>query len=326
MSFLPKLRTLAALALALAAVMPARADGPLQVVATTGMIADIAARIGGSCAEVRALMGPGTDPHLYRATPSDVRALSGADLILYNGFALEGQLGSVLGRLSDSRPVIAVAEQSVPARALLDDPDEGGTDPHVWMDARLWAGTAPVLAQAMGALRPACAEAFSARAAGLEAELAALDGWIRASLAGVPETARVLVTAHDAFGYYGAAYGLEVAAIQGISTEAEASIADIRETADLVVERGIRTVFVESTVNPRTISALAAAVADRGGDVTIGAELFADAMGPEGTPEGSYIGMMRANTRAIVDGLGGSPAPWPAELGGWAAAWGLAAP
>ena len=315
-----------AMVLASATALPGAADTPLRVVATTGMIADIAATLGAECAEVATLIRPGTDPHLYRATPSDVRALSAAELILYNGLGLEGQLGSVLARLSQSRPVIAVAERAVPRDSLLDDPEEGGPDPHVWMDARLWAGTAPVLAEAMGQLRPACAEAMAERATRLEAELAVLDGWIRASLSSVPETARVLVTAHDAFGYFGAAYGLEVAAIQGISTEAEASIADIRDTAALVVERGVGAVFVETTVNPRTITALVAAVADRGAEVKIGAELFADAMGPEGTPEGTYVGMMRANTRAITDGLGGSPAPWPAELRDWAIAWGLAAP
>jgi manganese/zinc/iron transport system substrate-binding protein len=229
----------------------------------------------------------------------------------------------VLARFSQRTPTVAVAEAGVPAEALIATTEAGGVDPHVWMDARLWAGTAPVVAEAIAGLRPDCAEAVAARAADYGAALEALHGWVAASVATIPEGQRVLVTAHDAFAYFARAYGLEVVAVQGISTEAEPSIADIRATADAVIEAGVPAVFVETTINPRTIEALVEAAASKGHAVAVGGTLYSDAMGEAGTAEGTYIGMLHANTLAITRGLGGTPPPLPAALAAWAAEWGL---
>lgn len=306
---------------------PAVAQGPLNIVATIGMIGDLAGQVAGGCAQVTTLIGDGSDPHLYQARPSDLRALQAADLILFAGLGLEGQLAAVLDRLGTSgRQVLAVSPAAAPPETLIPADEAGGTeavDPHLWMDAALWSGILPAIARAVGDLRPDCADDAAAAAAALAGELAALHGWIADSVATIPAAQRQLVTAHDAFAYYARAYGLVETAIQGLSTEAEASIADIVAVAELVIDSAVPAVFVESTINPRTIQALVAEVAARGGTVEIGGALYADAMGSAGTPEGSYIGMLRHNTLTLVTALGGAPAPWPEALEGWAAAWNI---
>lgn len=292
------------------------AQTPLAVVATTGMVADVAQNVAGPCAVVNALMGPGTDPHTYRASAQDTRTLGNADLILYSGYGLEGELGDVLARLGQGRPTVAVAERAV-ADPLPTD-DAYGVDPHVWMDVSLWSEVADVVAQT---LAEAGCEDASALAEAYKAELAALHGWVQASLNTVPEAQRVLVTAHDAFGYYSRAYGLEVAGIQGISTASEAAIGDIRATVRTVTERRVPAIFVESSVNPRTVEAVRQAAADAGQPVEIGGELFSDAMGDPGTPEGTYIGMIVHNTATITRALGGTVPPLPEALSSWAETW-----
>jgi manganese/zinc/iron transport system substrate-binding protein len=287
------------------------------------MLADVAANVAGDCVAVEMMMGPGTDPHLYKPSAGDVTLLFGADAILYAGNNLEGQLGEVLAKLSARKPTMAVAEAAVSADRLLAFAGAHYPDPHVWMDVSLWALTPPVVAGVFGALVPDCAEAMNARAAAYAAKLAALDGWVRESVATIPERQRILVTAHDAFAYYGRAYGIEVKGIQGISTESEAGIADIRATVDLVVERNVPAVFIESTINPRTIQAVVDAAAGQGHNVALGPQLYSDAMGENGTAAGTYIGMLHANTVAIVTALGGEVAPLPAELADWARQWNL---
>jgi manganese/zinc/iron transport system substrate-binding protein len=316
------------------------AQAPLRVVATTAMVADTVAQVGGPCVEVVALMGPGIDPHLYRASAGDVDRLGRAELIVYNGLRLEGQLGAVLDRLGQRIPTLALAERigeraaaSAAAAAeatatdapLLEGIDDfaGESDPHVWLDAALWSVGATVAAEAIAGLRPACAEEVLARADAYAAELGALHEWAAASLATIPAEHRTLVTSHDAFRYFGRAYGLEVHGIEGISTESEASIADIRATTDLVVATGVPALFVESTISPRTIEAVRAAVRDRGQEVDVGGTLYGDAMGDAGTPEGTYVGMLRHNVVTIVTALGGEVAPWPMELDAWADGWDL---
>lgn len=320
--------SVAVVAVALAATHGVARDEPLAVVATTGMVADVVREVGGECVAVSQLMGPGIDPHLYRASASDVARLERAELIVYNGFNLEGQLGAVLSRIGARTETLALAE-AIAARAgeevLLEGEDEfeGQADPHLWGDAALWAVGAEIVAERLSTMRPACATDITARAEAYRASLEALHAWAAESLASVPEGQRTLITSHDAFEYFGAAYGLEVAGIEGISTESEASIADIRETADLVIESGVRAIFVETTISPRTIEAVQAAVRDRGGDVVIGGVLYGDAMGDLGSAEGTYVGMLRANVATIVAALGGTIAPWPDALAGWAEAWEL---
>ncbi|PKP85849.1 MAG: manganese transporter [Alphaproteobacteria bacterium HGW-Alphaproteobacteria-2] len=288
---------LVAAGLALAA-PAARAEAPLRVLATTGMIADVTAELGGECLAAEALIGPGLDPHLYEATPSDIARLQQAELILHTGFGLEGQMGKLFERLAAQRAVLAVGPAAMPPEALIPVDDLEGVDPHLWMDPGLWARIAPVIAAEAARRRPDCA-------------------------AVLPEASRVLVTAHDAFAYYGRAYGLKLEAVQGLSTKSEASIADIRAVADALVAARVPAVFVESTINPRTVAAVLEAAAAAGHTARVGGTLYSDAMGEPGTPEGSYIGMIRANTLAIVTALGGTPPAWPVALAPWAARWGL---
>lgn len=319
MALIRNLRTLAAAAVLAAA--PAAAGAEVKVLATVGMLSDVAENVAGECASVETMMGPGTDPHLYQASAGDVRALFAADVILYVGHNLEGQLGEVLGKVGERKPVQAVAEAAIPADELILPEEAAYADPHVWMDAALWARTAGVIADTLGEVVPDCAGAMQARAEAYAIELVALDEWVRLSMASVPEGQRILVTAHDAFAYYGRAYGIEVAGIQGVSTESEAGIADIRETVDLVVSRDVPAVFVESTISPRTVKAVIEAAADRGHEVKLGSELYSDAMGEEGTAAGTYIGMIYANTISIVTALRGQPPVLPSELADWAGRW-----
>jgi manganese/zinc/iron transport system substrate-binding protein len=292
-----------------------------RAVATIAMIGDVAANVAGECVAVETLMGAGVDPHLYQASAGDVRTLQQAAAIIYSGYALEGQLGDVLAALAERKPTVAVAPASIEPADLITVQDVYGIDPHLWMDASLWSRIAPTIAATFADVAPDCAAEMQARAETYAGQLMALHDWIEASVASIPERQRVLVTAHDAFAYYGRAYDIEVQGIQGISTESEAGIGDIRSVIDLVVELGVPAVFVESTINPRTIQAVIDGAADRGHEVVIGGELYSDAMGAPGTAEGTYIGMMHANTMKIVTALGGEPAPWPAALQGWAEQW-----
>lgn len=319
------LRLLGAAVAVLVAGGPVAAEDAIVVVATTGMIADVAAEVAGPCAEVEALIGPGLDPHLYQASASDVARLGRADAILFSGLGLEGQLGAVLDRLGRTRPTLAVAEAAVPEDRLIPVQAVGGVDPHVWMDPALWGGIAPVIAGFLGDIVPQCADDMSARAQAYREQTEALAEWVAEAIATIPEESRTLVTAHDAFGYYARAYGLEEVGIQGISTDAEASVADIRATAALVVEAAVPAIFVETTINPRTVEAVIEAARVRGHDVALGGNLYSDAMGEEGTPGGTYLGMIYENTRTIVTALGGELPPLPVALSGWASEWELPA-
>jgi manganese/zinc/iron transport system substrate-binding protein len=316
------LASLTAMSLALAA--PVAADeGPLPVLATVGMLADVAAEVGGDCVAVETLIAPDVDPHEYSARPSDIRRLEAAELILYVDFALEEQLATALERFSERVPTLGVVAASFERADLLADPGAPeAIDPHVWMDARKWSRIAPPIAGAIGEARPDCADEAEANAERYMERLDALHGWVAEAVATIPEGRRLLVTAHDAFEYFAAAYGMEASeAIEGISTTTEASIADIREVADFVVEREVPAVFVETTVNPRTIEALVQEVRARGHAVEIGGALYSDGMGAAGTAEGTYIGMIRANTETIVGALGGELPDWPEALADWAEEW-----
>ncbi len=280
-------------------------SGPVPgVVTTTGMIADAARRIGGG--QVRALMGPGLDPHSYRQTRSDIAALADADLVLWHGLHLEAQMMDFLDMLASRTNVVAVAER-LPKDRLLADPDYPGRfDPHVWMDPALWADVTKVIQTALSDVFPQAAETHAAQAEALRRDMAALDEYAQTVLATVPEDARVLVTAHDAFGYFGRRYAFGVLGIQGISTQSEAGLARVGELVDVLVSRNLGAVFVESSVSDRSIRALIEGAAARGREVRISGELFSDAMGPEGTYEGTYIGMIDHNVTTIARALGGT--------------------
>ena len=297
---------IAGLAMAVAAPGLAQAQSArLSVVATTGMIADTARRIGGDRVEVRALMGPGVDPHAYRQTRTDIAALARADLVLWHGLYLEAQMEEVMLDLGRRRKVVAVAEAVPVPRRRAHDEYQGRFDPHVWMDPVLWQFVVDATTAAMGDVRPAARAAFETEAARYRDELQALAAYSTRVLATVPSGRRVLVTAHDAFAYFGAAYGFEVMGIQGISTESEAGLARIRSLVDLVVERRIGAIFVESSVAERNVRAIVEGAAARGHTVIIAGELYSDAMGPDGTYEGTYIGMIDHNVTTIARALGG---------------------
>jgi manganese/zinc/iron transport system substrate-binding protein len=310
--FVRALGSAVAVALGLSACAP-RADTPrsgkLRVVATTGMIGDLAARVGGEHVEAVALMGPGVDPHLYKASESDVRRLAEADLILYNGLHLEGKMADVLVKMARTRPVVAVSE-TIPEELLREPPEFAGQyDPHVWFDVSLWARAVEPIAAELAAIDPPHADEYRARAAASRDELLALDAWVAERIASLPEARRVLVTAHDAFGYFGRRYGMRVVGLQGISTLAEAGVQDVDRVVDTVVAARVPALFVESSVPRRAIEAVVAACADRGFPVRIGGELFSDAMGAPGTPEGDYPGMVRHNVETIVGALAAAVAP-----------------
>lgn len=276
----------------------------INVLATVGMIADVAQNIGGDCVHVRALMGPGVDPHLYAATERDVEYLFDADIIFYGGLHLEARMIDVFEQVHTglNKPVVAVSEHIPEDRRLL----EVGTqvsDPHVWMDVSLWMYAAEAIRDALTEHYPEHAAYFTANADAYLAQMRDLDLYIRDQIARIPDEQRVLVTAHDAFQYYSRAYGIEVFAPQGISTQAEAGVQNIRETVQLLVDRQIPAIFVETSVSPRVIEAIIAGAQAQGHNVVIGGSLFSDAMGDAGTPEGTYLGMIRANTDTIVSSL-----------------------
>lgn len=274
----------------------------VKIVATTGMIGDAAVNVGGDRVEVETLMGSGTDPHLYKATENDVVAIGEADIVLFNGLHLEAAMGEVLERTTTT---ITVPVGSNIPEELLDRPAafEGQYDPHVWFDVEMWSHAVAAVRDALIDLDPDHASTYEDNADEYLADLDDLDTYIGEQAARVPPDKRVLVTAHDAFNYFGSAYGFEVRGLQGISTASEAGTADVSDLAAFIAERRIPAIFIESSVPVRTIEAVQAAVRSRGFDVVIGGELFSDAMGDEGTEEGTYLGMVTHNVDVIVSAL-----------------------
>ncbi|HYE57552.1 MAG TPA: zinc ABC transporter substrate-binding protein, partial [Rhodothermales bacterium] len=257
------------------AVRPVREHGgPLRVVATTSLIGDLARQIGGPSVAVEALMGPGVDPHVYKASEGDVLRMADADLVLYHGLHLEGRMADLFERMNDLGWRTAAVTRTIPVDTLHHAPSmPGAHDPHVWFDVRLWQRCAQTVEDAFVALDPSQANAYRARGTAYRARLDTLDAWVRAEIARIPPPRRVLITAHDAFGYFGAAYGVRVVGLQGLSTATEAGTADVQRLANLLVTTGVPAVFVESSVSPRTIEAVVAAVRARGGQVRIGGSL-----------------------------------------------------
>jgi len=277
--------------------------GPIEIVATTGMIGDIAKNLGGERVKVKTLMGAGVDPHLYKPTPADVRALQDADLVFYNGLHLEGKMSDVLERVGEKKTVVAVAGNIPEAQLLLADAATKTHDPHVWFDVSKWMIATETAKRALIKFDSKGTKTYTDNATKYMAELRDLDNKTRREIATIPKAGRVLVTAHDAFRYFGRAYRIEVEGLQGISTATEVSVRDVSRIVDLLVKRRIKAVFVESSVPKRTVEAVVQGCRARGHEVKIGGQLFSDAMGPEGTPEGTYIGMVSANVKTIVGAL-----------------------
>ena len=282
----------------------AAADGAgPQVLATTTVVADLVRQVAGDRVAVDCLMGPGIDPHGYKATPRDADRLARADLIVASGLHLEGKLGALLEKLGTRTRVVAVAE-ALPRDRLL-EVAPGLHDPHVWFDAKLWGLCAPVVAEALCAVDPSNAEDYRARARDHAASLERLDAELRARVATIPAERRVLVTAHDAFRYFGRAYGIEVVGVQGTSTESEAGLADINRLVDLIVARKLPAVFVETSVSDRNVQALQEGARARGQPVELGGRLYSDSLGEPGSGADTLEAVLRANVETIVTGLGG---------------------
>ena len=280
-------------------------DNKIQVVTTIGMITDIVKNVGGDHVEVIGLMGPGVDPHLYKPTARDIKRLSSANIIFYNGLHLEAKMADILADMSGDTKTFAVSE-SISKESLLSLPDVNGQyDPHLWFDVSLWMQVVQSVRDTLVDYRPDVKTEIDKNTEDYLAELAELHQYVKTQAEHIPADQRVLVTAHDAFNYFGNAYGFEVHGLQGISTVDEASIADVQELAAFIVERRVPAVFVESSVSVRNLEAVKAAVKAKGFEVQIGGELFSDAMGSLGTPEGTYIGMVRHNIDTIVKGLTG---------------------
>ncbi len=280
----------------------------LKVLCTTSIIADCARRIGGEHCEVTSLMGPGVDPHLYKAKESDLTALASADLVLYNGLHLEAKLADVLEQLGERRPCVAICD-AIPEDRLLSWQGGGGShDPHVWFDISLWQYCVKSLYEAIARADPAHSADYAANFETFNAEMTALDAQLRQDGVAIPQNQRVIITSHDAFRYFGRAYGFEVRGLQGISTQSEAGTGDVQELISFVVERRIPALFVESSVPRRSIEAVQEGCKARGWQVSIGGELLSDALGSPGTPGESYTGMLRYNMDTVIHALG-QPAP-----------------
>jgi manganese/zinc/iron transport system substrate-binding protein len=286
---------------------------PYQAVATVGMVGDIVENVAGEKVSVSAIMGPGVDPHLYTATRDDVAEMMGADVIFYAGLLLEGRMIDTLVAVGRSKPVYAVTEL-IDEKYLLEPPGFGGHhDPHVWMDVSAWSRAVEAVAYSLAEFDPPNAAFYQRNADAYQKKLATLHEYGRARIGTIPAqepgdkpgNKPIMITSHDAFNYFGRAYGLNVLGVQGISTESEAGLKQINDLIDLIVKNNVPAVFVESSISPQNVLALVEGARARGHDVEIGGELYSDAMGPQGTYEGTYIGMLDHNITTATRALGG---------------------
>ncbi len=275
----------------------------IKVVATTGMIGDAVSNVGGDRVSVTTLMGPGIDPHLYKASEGDVRVMSNADIIFYNGIHLEGKVTEVLENMHGMGIATHAVAESVPEEKLVET--EGAADPHVWFDIGLWKYVIKSIEESLSQLDPGHSDTYKSQSESYLKELDELQTYVIEKAQSIPENNRVLITAHDAFAYFGNAYGFEVHGLQGVSTATEAGTADVQNLAKFIAERKIPAIFVESSIPVRTLEAVQAAVESRNFQVNIGGELFSDAMGDPGTPEGKYLGMFLHNIDTITNALSG---------------------
>lgn len=277
---------------------------PLKVVATVGMVADLLENVGGEWVEVQSLMGPGVDPHLYKASAGDISKMDNADMVFYVGLELEGKMEEILEGFGDRGKGVAVSD-SVSKDKLLASSGamSGAYDPHIWFDTDLWSQTIDTVEKTLSEMDPAHAEIYKVNAENYRKELLDLDSWTAEQILLIPETQRLMITAHDAFNYFGKAYGVDVRGVQGISTASDYGLKDLEELINLIVEKKIKAIFVETSVSGKSIEALQEGVKAKGHTVVIGGTLFSDAMGDPGTAEGNYIGMVKSNVTTIVNAL-----------------------
>lgn len=275
----------------------------IKVVTTTNIIADLVLEIGGDKVFLQSLMGPGVDPHLYKASEGDVSRLFNADIVFYNGLHLEGKLADVFEKMKSRKQMVGLGDL-LPKDQLISSENFGGNyDPHVWFQVASYKEFAATVAKELTNLDPENADFFAENNKRYQKELDELENDLRAIIQDLPEDKRILVTAHDAFSYFGKTYGFQVVGLQGISTATEAGVRDVRELSDFIIENKVKSIFIESSVPRRTIEALQAAVLAKNHQVTIGGTLYSDSLGNPGTDEGTYIGMFKYNVETIVNAL-----------------------
>ena len=296
--------TVLALAIAGCSSAPVKTEGKLQIVTTTTMLYDATAVIVGEHADVTALMGPGIDPHMYQASAGDVTTMQNADIVVYNGLHLEGKMGDIFASLNQQNRNVISAEGGVdPAMLLSDEANPDIYDPHIWFDVTIWKDVVNHIAEQLSVFDPEHQEDYRNNASAYLEELDELDAYMKQRVSELDEKQRVLVTAHDAFRYFGKAYGFEVKGLQGISTDAEAGTADVSNLAQFIATNKIKAIFVESSVPPKNIEALQAAVKAKGFAVEIGGELYSDSLGDEASGNDTYVKTCKANIDTIVDAL-----------------------
>ena len=280
---------------------------PMKIVTTTGMVTDIVKHVAGQHADVSGLIEAGGDPHLFKPTRGHVKQLHDADVVFYSGLMLEGRMSETFTQLQRSGKGVFAVTESLSKDYLRSPPDFAGHyDPHVWMDVKAWSQCVEHVSESLAKFDSPHADEYRANARAYQAELTKLDDYVRTVIHSIPESQRVLVTAHDAFGYFSRAYGIEVKSVQGVTTEAEAGVLDVNRLVDFLVDRKLPAIFVESSVSAKNMQAVIEGAKSRGVTVHVGGELFSDAMGAEGTYEGTYVGMIDHNATLIARALGGN--------------------
>jgi manganese/zinc/iron transport system substrate-binding protein len=277
----------------------------IHIVATTGMIADAVKNIAGDNVTVTALMGPGVDPHLYKPTQGDLTLLRNADIIFYNGLFLEGKMQEVFAELGKSKKVYAVSTEINQSQLRQTSQHSGGStyDPHIWFDVMLWSEAVNFIGKKLSEVDASNALSYKQNTQAYIEKLKQLDEEVKTKINSIPPENRILITSHDAFGYFGRTYGMEVRGLQGISTAAEFGLKDITDMVNTIINDKIKAVFIESSVSEKSINAVMEGCREKNHEVKLGGTLFSDAMGAEGTPEGNYIGMVRHNVNVIAEAL-----------------------
>ena len=278
-------------------------EGEYDIVCTTGMIGDMVQNLVGDSLKVHNLMGPGVDPHLYKATQGDIAKLNGAKVIVYNGLHLEGKMNEIFEKLRKRKKIIVVSNGLEETELINSTDFVGAQDPHIWFDVALWKKALAAVSLELQKEFPQLVNTIRLNEITYNAQLMALDKYCSDQLALIPDSQRIMITAHDAFKYFGRAYGIEVRGLQGISTTAEFGLQDISELVNFVTEKKIKALFVESSVPQKSIEAVIEGCEKRGHKVVLGGELFSDAMGAANSREGTYVGMVKHNVETIVNAL-----------------------
>ncbi|OIQ28697.1 MAG: hypothetical protein BM555_05715 [Crocinitomix sp. MedPE-SWsnd] len=277
--------------------------GPLNIVTTTGIIEDGLINIVGPDCEVTALMGPGTDPHMYKPTPGDIEILDEADVIVANGLHLEGKMAEMLEKYSKEKPLILVSDGLDKEDIIKSADFEDANDPHIWFDTEKWMKGLTHVTKELGEIEPELDSVFQVNLASYEKEVKKLDSWVKRKLKKLDENSKVLVTSHDAFSYFGKRYDIEVKGIQGISTLSEVGLKEIADMVDFVIERKLKAIFVETSTSDKTAQSIVDGCRAKGYEVNLLGPLYSDALGEPDVDAGTYIGMMKANVITIVEGL-----------------------